>query len=112
MKYRQLVVAALTASVTLGITVWLWRVPYLLAGLLFLIALGFMIFMRKKRFVAVYAFGFIFGPLTEAFAIRTGAWQYAMPSFFGIPVWLPFLWGCAALILAFPYTLFNEYGTH
>ena len=45
------------------------------------------------------AVGFVFGPLAEGLAIQTGAWAYASPSVLGIPLWLPFVWGNAALFI-------------
>jgi len=46
----------------------------------------------------VYVFGVFFGGLSESFAILVGgAWTYPLPDFLGIPMWLPLLWGVAAL---------------
>ena len=39
------------------------------------------------------------GTLAELLSIHYGAWAYALPSFAGIPLWLPFLWGTAAVFM-------------
>ena len=43
--------------------------------------------------------GFIFGPLTEVLSIGQGGWEYSTQDFMGIPLWLPFGWATAALLL-------------
>ncbi len=92
------------ANAGLGITSLIvvsvfWKQPYLLTAILILIS-GLIIATRtERRSIIVYVTGFIFGPLAEMLAIRAGAWQYAVPSFSGIPIWLPFLWANAALFL-------------
>ena len=44
------------------------------------------------------ATGLLFGPVAEAIAISRGAWTYAAPDFFGIPVWLSPAWAAAVLL--------------
>ena len=41
----------------------------------------------------------ILGSIAEMIAIYFGAWKYATPTVFGIPMWLPFVWGNAALYI-------------
>jgi len=94
--------ALLNASLglaTLLLTSLLWRYPLALTSLQ--IATGVAIYsLRPSRTTAcVYAVGFVFGPLAEGLAIQTGAWEYASPSVLGIPLWLPFVWGNAALFI-------------
>jgi len=43
--------------------------------------------------------GFVFGPLTEMLSIGRGGWEYSTQDFLGIPLWLPFGWAAAALLL-------------
>jgi hypothetical protein len=45
-----------------------------------------------------YFVAFVLGPLGELIAICFGAWSYAEPFYF-IPIWLPFIWGIAALFM-------------
>ncbi len=60
------------------------------------------VFVRSKnpkRDAIPFVLGAIFGPTMEIVIIHHGAWQYTNPTFLGIPIWLPLLWGFAALFL-------------
>jgi hypothetical protein len=96
---RKALINAGLALGTLLLTSVLWRHPLALTALL--IATGVAIYaLRPSRTSAcVYFVGFLFGPLAEGVSIRTGAWEYASPTFLGIPLWLPFVWGIAALFI-------------
>lgn len=39
------------------------------------------------------------GSLAEAVFVRSGAWHYANPSLWGVPIWFPVAFGTAGLIL-------------
>ncbi len=54
---------------------------------------------RSKRDLVPLLVGGILGPLMEMIVIRYGGWQYANPSFGGIPMWLPLLWGITGWFL-------------
>jgi hypothetical protein len=45
-----------------------------------------------------YFVAFSLGPAGEVVAVYCGAWEYSKP-FYLIPIWLPFLWGIAALFM-------------
>jgi hypothetical protein len=96
---RRALLNATLGLATLLLTSVLWRYPLALTSLQ--IATGVAIYsLRPSRTSAcVYAVGFVFGPLAEGLAIQTGAWEYASPSVLGIPLWLPFVWGNAALFI-------------
>ncbi len=55
---------------------------------------------KNKKLPKLYIIAAIVGPLFEATAIHFGAWIYAKPDLIGIPLWLPFLWGNAALAIS------------
>lgn len=77
----------------------LWDMPVFLTTLLIFIS-GMMLSVWKSRDdLILYASCGITGALAEAFAIKFGAWTYAFPNIGGIPFWLPFLWGIAALFI-------------
>ena len=44
------------------------------------------------------------GALCESLCIYFGVWEYAVHSFLNIPLWLPFLWGNAALFFRFEFS--------
>ena len=96
---RRALLNATLGLATLLLTSVLWRYPLALTSLQ--IATGIAIYsLRPTRTTAcVYVVGFVFGPLAEGLAIQTGAWEYASPSVLGIPLWLPFVWGNAALFI-------------
>ena len=56
-------------------------------------------FWHKKQDVYFFVTGAILGPLAEIICVYFGVWQYANPSFFGIPMWLPPAWGFATMLI-------------
>lgn len=76
----------------------LWSQPTLL--LLGYAALSGVMLWRWHRAddLAFYFVPFVLGPVGEAIAIYSGAWQYSRPWML-VPVWLPFAWGCASLYM-------------
>ena len=66
----------------------------LLAGWIFALK-----FWYKKHDVYFFVVGAIVGPIGEIVAIQFGVWQYANPSFLGIPIWLPLAWGLAVALI-------------
>jgi len=47
----------------------------------------------------LFIFGGIWGPISEIIAIQYGVWEYTLPNFFSVPIWLFILWGMAAAFL-------------
>ena len=97
-RSRALVNATL-ALATLLLTSVLWRHPLALTTLLVATGLAIYALRPSRTSACVYVVGFVFGPLAEGLAIHTGAWAYASPVVLGIPLWLPFVWGIAALFI-------------
>ncbi len=90
--------AALGILVTLIVT--LWRSTVILGSVLMMLTLLlFLVSGNRARDAVPFCTGALLGPLMEAIVIRSGAWQYAQPTFAGIPLWLPFLWGLTAVFL-------------
>ena len=56
-------------------------------------------FWPDKEDHIFYAAGAVIGSVTEIIATRTGIWSYTLPTFFNIPVWLPFAWGFAVVLI-------------
>jgi hypothetical protein len=92
-------IGAVLAFSTLLATAALWRHPVGLIALLVVVGLGIFLLRPSRTSAAVYLVGFVFGPSAEALGIHAGAWSYARPDFLGIPAWLPFVWGNAALFI-------------
>jgi hypothetical protein len=56
-------------------------------------------FWPNKEDHVLYIGGAILGPIAEIIATKVGIWQYTLPTFFNIPLWLPFAWGFAAVLI-------------
>jgi hypothetical protein len=93
------VLNAALALATLFLTSVLWHYPVALIALLLTTAVGIYKIRPNAASIVVYMTGFVFGPLAEAVSISTGAWEYDTTHLLGVPVWLPFVWGNAALFI-------------
>jgi hypothetical protein len=47
----------------------------------------------------IFIAGAILGSTAEIIATRVGIWQYTLPTFLNIPVWLPFAWGFVSVLI-------------
>jgi len=56
-------------------------------------------FWPNREDHALYIGGAILGPIAEIIATRVGIWQYTIPTFLNIPLWLPFAWGFATVLI-------------
>ena len=46
-----------------------------------------------------FSVGGLLGTTTEVIATHVGVWKYANPTFLNIPIWLPFGWGFASVLI-------------
>jgi hypothetical protein len=76
-----------------------FRNNVLLSVLLIILWIILIKFWHKKHHLIYFVVGAVLGPLVEIICIYLGVWQYANPSFLGIPMWLPLVWGLAPMIL-------------
>ena len=83
---------AIVYIVGLALTFGMWRNNLLVASML---ALLWTVNIRwhTKNDNALFVLGFFGGSLAEINATQLGIWSYASPSFLGIPLWLPLIWG-------------------
>ncbi|MFH1591700.1 MAG: hypothetical protein ABIC95_07305 [archaeon] len=77
----------------------LWDNPLILTLALIMLSAVMMFASREKHDIYLFAIAGLSGAIAEMMAIWSGAWQYAFPNLLGIPYWLPFLWGFAALFI-------------
>jgi hypothetical protein len=92
--------ALVCAGVAVVLTALLWQQPLVTTGLLVVVAAGMFAVEGIHPAWKVYLAGFCIGPLSEMLCIYTGAWAYAQtPVYSVVPLWLPFLWGVASLLL-------------
>jgi hypothetical protein len=76
----------------------LWSRPIVLFLCYIFISIFMLYKWHAKSDLTFYFVAFVLGPLGELVAIYFGAWEYSKPLYF-IPIWLPFLWGMAALFM-------------
>lgn len=80
----------------------------LTVSLLFVAVVKHKIFPIKKEWLW---FGFIgvCGGLTEIFLVNIGgAWSYAEPDIFGVPLFMPLYWGIIGITLPVIYKAFSD----
>ncbi|VVB99749.1 Uncharacterised protein [uncultured archaeon] len=87
------------AVMVVSAAVLFWPEPglafsFMLLGAIVAIAIG-----NPLEDAALFVLTAIFGCLAEIVCITSGAWAYAIPQAFGMPYWLPFAWGTAALFI-------------
>lgn len=76
------------------------RDDYVLLAAYILITIGWFLARREPHDGAAYAFGLIAITLSEYLFVRTGVETFTRHSLFGImPIWLPFLWAYAFVVI-------------
>ena len=75
----------------------LYHWPWVLFGVLLFISGVWLYFLRQPIYLKIFGVVAVGGPIAEAVAIHFGAWWYTTPQLIGFPVWLPPLWGLAAV---------------
>lgn len=97
MNFRVMAISGMVLLLTVLVTSLLWQQAVFLAAVLVIL------FILKHRVIPVekelllFIFGALSGPVCELIVISNGAWSYTQPDLFGIPIWLPFLWGLAGV---------------
>jgi hypothetical protein len=98
-KHKKFFYSGLCALITVCIVSFGRQFVLLSLLLLSLTSISMIIIDGNKKSLHLFWAGFILGPLAEAFCIYFGAWQYSNPFVFGIPMYLPFVWGNATLFI-------------
>ena len=96
MKYEIFTIIVTAISITF--VSLFWRDIMLLTASLLSLSIVALWHYHKKNDVVVYSIGAIFGAVAESVCIHFGAWAYTNPTFL-IPLWLPIVWGLAALVI-------------
>lgn len=92
------------------LSIWfLWKMPFLMAFFLFILAVIELNIIKSKKLVVVFILAAIFGSAIESMAIYLGSWHYSNPTFFNIPIWLIPLWGNAGIITVSLYKLLGKF---
>ncbi len=85
-------------AISVALAGLLWRKPPILTISYVTISIIMLTKWHERSDLIFYFVAFGLGPIGEVFAVYLGAWQYSKP-FYLIPIWLPFLWGIAALFV-------------
>ncbi len=81
----------------------------LTVALLVVLHASTLLYLKTRRYFFGYLFGFVLGPVSEILLIHRGAWAYTEPGLFGVPLWLPFLWGAAVVTAGFFFMIRTPY---
>ena len=98
--WRKIAIALVVLAAIVAVIARFWTNNVVVFAVL--LAATFAVFLRKGYRPADgvgFLLGAILGPSMEAILIRAGAWSYGNPSFLGIPIWLPLLWGLTIVAL-------------
>jgi len=68
-----------------------------------------LLILKSKKLALAYVLIAIGGPFVEVMAVYFGAWQYTLPTFIGIPVWLIPAWGNAGIIAISVYKSITKF---
>jgi hypothetical protein len=96
---RELFFEAMILVYGISAAALLYRDNILVSILMFIGLLLGVKFWYKRHDVYFFAAGAIVGPFIEIICIYFGVWQYANPTFLGIPLWLPFAWGLFTMLV-------------
>jgi hypothetical protein len=94
-RFRPLLIPFI-ALLALGVAVFFYQQPLVAAALEAVLAFWALSVLRF-RFWKTFVIMAFFGPTMEMVAVRAGVWHYAQHTPLGIPLWLPILWGLAAM---------------
>jgi len=76
-----------------------WRHNMVVTAILIAAYLARYRFWPNREDHIFYIAGAIIGPAAEIIATHAGIWSYTLPTFLRIPVWLPFAWGFAVVLI-------------
>ena len=76
-----------------------WRHNIAVVAILIAAYLARYLFWPNREDHILYIAGAIIGPTAEIVATHAGIWTYTLPTFLNIPVWLPFAWGFAVVLI-------------
>ncbi len=96
-RNNNLIITNIFAVATLLVVVLAWKYNFIVSVALLTVATAMLSLERSKQEVKAFVYCAISGALCEYIAISFGAWTYANPNLFDIPIWLPLLWGIATV---------------
>lgn len=98
-KQREILLEMALPAIAVASVALLWRNNLILTIILFVESAVALYMWREKADILLFFGGFVGGPTAEVIAINFGGWTYSNPTLLGAPMWLPFLWGLAVLVM-------------
>ncbi|MFH1236315.1 MAG: hypothetical protein V1685_05260 [Parcubacteria group bacterium] len=99
MLRKELLLEAVVFALTIALLVYFDDKVFLLTIILILFSVLSNRLWHQKHDIFFYITGAILGPLAEIVCTANGVWRYEHPTFLNIPLWLPFAWGIAAVMI-------------
>jgi len=93
------VITFLLTAASLAAVALFWSNSLMLTGIIIAVSLAMFAIKYETKEVIFYLVMAIWGASAESIEIFFGAWSYSAPDFIGIPFWLPFGWGIAAIFM-------------
>jgi len=82
---------------TLFLVCFFWQKPVVCFVGLLILSILYFVFLNRKNALMIFITIGLLGSISEAICVYFGAWSYTIPNIFGIPIWLPLVWGMAGL---------------
>lgn len=98
-SWRDLLLELWALSLLIGSIALLWRNNYYVLAVTLLEALATLGIWHDEGDVSFFLIAASLGTIAEILFVSFGVWSYSNPTFFGIPVWFPFAFGTATLIV-------------
>ncbi len=54
---------------------------------------------HTRQDIFFFIAGAVIGTIAEVICVNFGVWQYANPTYLGVPIWIPFAWGIATMMI-------------
>ncbi|MEK6878517.1 MAG: hypothetical protein AABY22_02865 [Nanoarchaeota archaeon] len=94
---KELILLFIFAILISVVIVFFYSRIWLAAGLLLILSILKLVYLKDKVAVTIFIIGGIYGTLAEMVAIYFGAWSYSYINFYNIPFWLFFAWGAMSI---------------
>lgn len=95
---NELVMELAAFSLLVALVVLLWRHNLLLLLVMLLECSVVLRLWHDRLDLSFFLIIAVLGSLAEAVFVRFGVWQYANPTFLGVPAWFPLAFGTTGLI--------------
>ncbi len=93
-----------TSTLSLISVAFLWEHNLALSLILVILAIIMLLTKRSTKELKTFIICALSGAIAESLAVMMGAWSYTNPDIVGIPMWLPILWGIAAIFMVRLYS--------